>query len=268
MKTNKEIRKATKQTAKGRWFWRIFFGTFLLQMFTIVAMKILNAAFTSCSIMTLNDYAAKKIQAAQAGLNWEPSTLVSLLSMFGASVFNVFVQLILGAIVMFGMIVLVMKAVRNDENRLVASSLEGFKRPLELAWLLFYMNLKIVLWSLLFFIPGLIAMYAYRQSFYLKNDHPDWSASKCIAESKRMMKGYKWQSMCLDASYFWGFLVAGMITTIPVGIGLGGMCGEVSICVEIILAAALAVAFYIMIKTTINMIVSRGVFYESLKFGV
>ncbi|MBR4938402.1 MAG: DUF975 family protein, partial [Kiritimatiellae bacterium] len=47
----------------------------------------------------------------------------------------------------------------------------------------------------------------YRQAWYLKARNPDWPASKCIAESCRMMKGYKWKAFALDFSFL-GWLFA------------------------------------------------------------
>ncbi len=53
-----------------------------------------------------------------------------------------------------------------------------------------------------------MAFYAYRMAFFLKADHPEWSAGKALAESKRMMKGHKWRLMCIDASFIgWLLLV-------------------------------------------------------------
>ena len=38
-------------------------------------------------------------------------------------------------------------------------------------------------------------------------DHPEMSVLKCISESKRMMKGHKWELFVLDLSFIgWSFL--------------------------------------------------------------
>ena len=59
-----------------------------------------------------------------------------------------------------------------------------------------------VLWSLLFIIPGIIAYYRYRQSFYILFDDPQKSAMQCIRESKRLMHGKKLDLFLLDLSFF------------------------------------------------------------------
>ena len=90
----------------------------------------------------------------------------------------------------------------------VLQVLSGFGSFFSCGWLALLVVLRITLWSLLLLVPGLVAFYAYRMAFFLKADHPDWSAGKLIAESSRMMKGHKWRLMCLDASFIgWLLLV-------------------------------------------------------------
>ena len=75
------------------------------------------------------------------------------------------------------------------------------------------------LWTLLFIIPGIVKGYSYSMTFYILRDHPDWSITKCIEESGRMMKGRKMDLFILDLSFFgWTLLssVCAMITYVPV----------------------------------------------------
>jgi len=65
----------------------------------------------------------------------------------------------------------------------------------------------VFLWSLLFFIPGIIAAYSYEMAFFIKNDHPELDWYSCIKASKRMTKGHKWQLFVLDLSFIgWAFV--------------------------------------------------------------
>lgn len=70
------------------------------------------------------------------------------------------------------------------------------------------------LWSLLLIIPGIIKSYAYSMSYYIKIDHPEMDASQCITESRKLMKGHKWQLFVFDLSfigwYIVGFLCLGI----------------------------------------------------------
>jgi len=63
------------------------------------------------------------------------------------------------------------------------------------------------LWSLLLVIPGIIASYSYRQAYYILHDHPEYGIMQCIRESKRLMRGYKFDLFMLDLSFLgWYFL--------------------------------------------------------------
>ena len=77
----------------------------------------------------------------------------------------------------------------------------------------FLLNLRIALriigWSLLFVIPGIIAAYRYAQAFNIMAEHPELTSGACIERSKAMMNGNKWRLFCLQFSYIgWAFLTA------------------------------------------------------------
>lgn len=71
----------------------------------------------------------------------------------------------------------------------------------------FLVRLYVFLWSLLFVIPGIIKSYSYAMTPYILTEHPEWSASDAITESKKRMEGNKWRLFCLDFSFVgWQFL--------------------------------------------------------------
>ena len=64
------------------------------------------------------------------------------------------------------------------------------------------MMIFILLWSLLFIIPGIIAGLSYSMTFFLLADHPTMGASEAIDESKRMMDGHKMKLFRLSLRLF------------------------------------------------------------------
>lgn len=70
--------------------------------------------------------------------------------------------------------------------------------------------LFVVLWSLLFVIPGIIKAISYSQSFYIALEHPEYDANTCITESRKMMNGRKWRYFCLQLSFI-GWYIVGAI---------------------------------------------------------
>ncbi len=75
--------------------------------------------------------------------------------------------------------------------------------------MVFLIGLFIFLWSLLLFIPGIIASYRYALTPYLMADDPELGVLDAIRKSKQLMKGNKWRLFCLQMSFFgWALLTA------------------------------------------------------------
>ena len=61
--------------------------------------------------------------------------------------------------------------------------------------------------AMLFFVPGIIFAYRYRQAMYLLIDHPERSPIECLRASGTLMKGHKWELFVLDLSFLgWIFV--------------------------------------------------------------
>ena len=71
------------------------------------------------------------------------------------------------------------------------------------------MGLFTALWTMLFVIPGIVAIYAYSQTIYIMLDHPEMSAMEAIAASKQMMRGHKAELLVLELSFIGWAIVAG-----------------------------------------------------------
>lgn len=78
-----------------------------------------------------------------------------------------------------------------------------------------YMAITVGL-SYIFLIPVYIWGYAVSQTPYIAHDRKDLSIPKCMKESKRLMKGHKWQLFCLQLS----FLGWGLLCLLTLGIGV------------------------------------------------
>lgn len=65
----------------------------------------------------------------------------------------------------------------------------------------FLIELFVILWALLFIIPGVIMAYAYSMSIYIAHDNPELTAMEAIQKSKEMMRGHKWDLFVLDLSF-------------------------------------------------------------------
>lgn len=99
------------------------------------------------------------------------------------------------------------------------------------------MGFFVFAWSLLLWVPGIVAMYRYSQAYYILAENPEKGIMDCINESKAMMYGHKMDKFVLDLSFILWFLLAGVT------------CG----------LAGLYVTPYVEI--------TNAAFYNSLKYG-
>ena len=63
------------------------------------------------------------------------------------------------------------------------------------------------LWMLLFIIPGFVALYRYRQAYYILLEAPEKGVLQCIRESKHLMRGNKLELFLLDLSFIGWYLL-------------------------------------------------------------
>jgi len=116
--------------------------------------------------------------------------------------FETFFSCILNGLLAFALASLFLRAAKKENTDWLPAAFGGFKCPLGVAWLYFRYTIQVALWSMLFLVPGIIAIYRYCQCWNLKVEHPDWSAGQCLAESGRIMMGHKWRRFAFDCSYW------------------------------------------------------------------
>ena len=138
---------------------------------------------------------------------------VLLASLFASFVSSFGIGIILVGAIMIGYHrMLLAVARRQDEKADIAKLITGFTDDklgdniiLGLLHTLF-----VFLWSLLFIIPGIVKSYSYAMCYYIKIDHPEMEANDCITESRRLMRGHKWQLFVLDLSFL-GWYIVGLL---------------------------------------------------------
>ena len=129
--------------------------------------------------------------------------LGSLLSTF-VSVLTWLVSLVLSA----GFVLYCM-AVRRGERAEFLTLFDGFAFVGKVIGLNIVITVFIVLWSMLFVIPGIVAAYRYRFALYNLYEDPSLGIMEALNMSKRQTTGYKAQLFMLDLSYYgWSLLAA------------------------------------------------------------
>ena len=79
-------------------------------------------------------------------------------------------------------------------------------------------SVYVLLWSLLFIIPGIIAGYSYAMTSYILEENPDLTASEAIERSKQMMSGNRWRLFCMQISFIGWDILSALLT-----FGIGGL---------------------------------------------
>lgn len=113
---------------------------------------------------------------------------------------------IIGGILLLGRCMFTLNYLKNEEVK-YPMILSGFKFFVKAVVLNIVIGFFVMLWSMLFVVPGIIAFYSYRQAFYILADNPSKTPLQCIKESKFMMTGNKLNLFKLDLSYLLMILI-------------------------------------------------------------
>ena len=71
----------------------------------------------------------------------------------------------------------------------------------------FLLALFTALWTLLFYIPGIVKAYSYSQAYYILAENPGIGAREAITRSRAMMDGHKMELFVLDLSFIGWYLL-------------------------------------------------------------
>lgn len=100
---------------------------------------------------------------------------------------------------------------RANAHEDMGTMFDGFKKELGnniVTGLL--VNVFTFLWSLLFIIPGIVKSYSYAMTYYIRVDHPEYTATEAITKSREMMNGHKGKLFLLDLSFI-GWIIVGAL---------------------------------------------------------
>ena len=146
------------------------------------------------------------------GKTWLMALLVLLIgsAIVGLGSTFVVVGFLLHGLIMVGVAGIFLSLKRRGSEIELGDMFNGTKQLTDNLLLGLMYNLFIMLWTMLFVIPGIVKSYAYRMAYYIKNDHPEYNWQQCIDESRKMMNGHKWRLFTLDFSFI-GWMILGSL---------------------------------------------------------
>lgn len=124
------------------------------------------------------------------------------------------ISLIIGGPMQLGASIFSLNLAENKKPEF-AQILDGFKRFADSLVAYLLMVLYIMLWSLLFIIPGIVAAIAYSQTFFILAENPKMKGAEALQKSKEIMRSYKWKYFCLG----WRFFGWAILSVLTLGIG-------------------------------------------------
>lgn len=111
-------------------------------------------------------------------------------------------------LVTYGWQLYCLRASRGEEPGGVETLFACFRQLWRFFCAQLLMELFIILWSCLFLIPGIIAIFAYSQTIWIMLDHPEMSPMEAIRASRKLMRGHKWEYFVLELSFYGWMLLS------------------------------------------------------------
>lgn len=204
-----KIREIARNSLAGYWK-PLFVAILLIYLLTTGIAELLSIIFS----YDLSD------AYVSAGIGMPVSSAARI--EYGGSLYD----FIVGGPFTLGLYTLLLTFFRSKQvdNSLIFEGFGSFGKAFILQLLI---TVKVFLWALLFFIPGIIAAYRYSQAFFVMADHPEYTASECIEESKRLMCGNKWKLFCVQLSFIGWIILASIPSALLAGIFSFGGVGAV-----------------------------------------
>ncbi len=191
----KSFRAAARNSLKGYWGWAL--------LICLVAGILGGTNTPSAFTYTFNSPGNYSSNVWEAMNNIFVSTAFGVLTVWGIA------ALIIGSVVELGTCAFHTRL--NLGQRPPFSSLfERFDIFLKALGLRLFMLLFILLWSLLLFVPGIVAAYRYSMAPYLMAEYPDMGIIEAVNRSKELTDGNKGRLFCLDLSFIGWWLLSAL----------------------------------------------------------
>ena len=140
----------------------------------------------------------------------ELQKLMRLSCSVGGNLFYIFLVVLTAmmSVVLEAGYILYCITIRRGERAEYGDLFNGFSMAGKIILLMLLEYVFIFLWSLLFLVPGIVALYRYHFALVNLLENPDLSVMEALGMSGRQARGYKWQLFMLDVSYLGWILLA------------------------------------------------------------
>ena len=204
---SRDFKNEAREALSGNWL-RAIFAWFIAGLFGATGVTVEYS--TSVDSIPQGDGGVTAFLTNAVGQGESNVGGLDIKTILISSVFSFIVALIIFAIqsaVSVGYAKFNINMLEGDKPRVI-ELFAHFKKAGTAMWASILVFVRVFIGFLLFIIPGVIAAYQYSMVNYVIADNPDMTAREALAESKRIMKGYKWRFFCLSMSFIgWAFVV-------------------------------------------------------------
>lgn len=144
--------------------------------------------------------------------NWGTAILVFIVyNIINSALSSTVIGMIATGLLLVGLSAFYLSTLRTGKSTF-ESFFTGFTEYLGTKlWAMVLVYSYTFLWTLLFYIPGIVKSYSYAMTPYILIDKPELSAKEAIDESRMMMNGHKMELFLLDLSFI-GWILLSMLT--------------------------------------------------------
>ena len=221
MKLAADFRKNARDALKGKWGIAVIAG---------LIASLLNGTNTATGSFDINFNLPEDMQSGGGEISLEGLSFESIISEIPAGIlafFGAFFGMFLIITIVFGVAFFILGSIISvgyssfnldisDGKNGDISTLFSYFRQWKVCVLSNLLRVVYIsLWSLLLFIPGIIASYSYAMVPYIVAENPDISPREALRRSKALMVGNRWRLFCLQISFF-GWVLLSILT---LGIG-------------------------------------------------
>lgn len=201
------IRAAARASLKGNWGKAFLVGSFYY-LFASLPETIFNGIMGNGGIFELINLMAYSSQLSYSQYNELLNTISS------SSGFSTIYSLVILGPLTLGLSMFALSIFRTGKGGM-EFLMSGFNNFFKAAVLHIVMGILVFLWSLLFLIPGIIAIYRYSMAYYILADNPEMNAMDAIRTSKYIMTGNKGKLFVLHLTFIgWGLLAGTVISVV------------------------------------------------------
>lgn len=194
MWTRKELKERAKELIKNNYWYYV--------LVTLVLMFLLGTGVVNGKVVFHSN------EGAYVGINIFSFALFKLTGTFISvcSILGIFLKIFFINVIEVGGCKFFIESSLHDSS--INVLFDGFKDNYKnIVYVMFICDLKLIGWTLLFIIPGIIKSYEYMMIPYLLSEDSSLNSSEVFKKTKDMMANNKWNTFVLELSFFgWAIL--------------------------------------------------------------